>query len=425
MSDSQTEVWSADPTVLSLIAHSSRVRASVPLLFSASTLAYITILSGSARAGALTILGQLTIISTLAHFRARVPRKARPCDYDDKGLRILAYGMKTPLPKVMLLPSTQESVRVRGSRLKPVILISTATELLWRRDPGVHSVQLTHEMGHVWFGDVQKYYFRSTAALFLGSELLASIIVHPSNDKRVIAVATLASIAGLAAYLRSREHAADFLAAQVHGARIRDAFGDVPDTRRVWLPFLRTHPTPKERRLAFSQPERLFVSLNVPMFGAGFLGTWMTDLSARVFLLLTHTDSLSSSVIQLIFTLSALSLGIVTGGAVAFGISLDAGDVKAWLRALLLGAASYILLQHHKGSNLVLLTICYVLVAALTAKLAAGLGQLLFFLIAPRDPDISGVRLYTAVQSLLPATAWILIAELAHANSLGRIIALL
>jgi hypothetical protein len=271
-------------------------------------------------------------------------------------------------------------------------------------------------MGHLWAKDLGRYYFRSTGIVLFAVALLAysNLKTSPGNFL-VTALGCWVALASLQSYLRSREHAADFLAAQVLGAAARDALieSDAVDGNRRRL--FRTHPTLEQRREAFGDPAALFTNLRLPMFAFGYLSVFAVDRAMASLHLIEPSLSLAAIFNAIALPASAV-VGLVIGGVLAYGVLGDSVYVRSWFRALFLGESTCLLLfqRHDADWKVILLSLAIVLALA---KVCGGLAFAAFY-VAGRRPERLGSIVHKSLQAIGGVTGWLTIAELSRHGAL-------
>ncbi len=295
------------------------------------------------------------------------------------------------------------SVQVRGTSREPIILASPKTLLLWEQDATIHRVQLAHEMAHVQASDLQRLYFISTGTLLCTGEVLVLLALglEPNAGTRLSVMFTAAiflALLSLRAFLRSREHAADFVAAEVLGSTARDSIPLV-ELKEGWSPkLLRTHPTPVERKRAFDNPNILLTDLNLPLFALSYIGflthyiTTTTEFTNAVF---QSEDAMLYVLLPIFSCLVAAPLGRCLAEA---GSLASAQRRCTWLASFLVGTLLFPLLAD--PSRIVdVATIVYLLLICILVPLLfrGGKGINGFMITKPTK------RL---AQTILLAAAW-------------------
>ncbi|MDQ1711002.1 MAG: Peptidase family [Frankiaceae bacterium] len=395
--------WTPEPSVAAMIRGASGVRAAGPTAFLAGGLLLIWLDTGGGALSALRTGCLLQVVAVIARFRCRVPKRSEPADYDDRALRALAMYMRTPVPSVRVIPRQGASIRVRGTATKPAIVLSPLSLLGWKRDPRSHGVQLAHEMGHVWAGDLGRFYFLSTGVLFVAAFLLSAPWVLAPQLVRILLLGLAASSVSLRSFLRSREHAADFLAAQVLGESARDALPET-ELHETSLPaLLQPHPTPAQRRRAFGDPDILFAGLRVPMFAFGCCTTFalvMVGLAVR-----RMTGASTTTAFEVAVVAVAVVVLVTCGGMLAFATPLAPGHLlRSWLRWFLSGTGACALLSRQTVPSLRELVVVGVVVFGV-APVIQLLSVLLFLL--PGDIEEIGSRRNRLLQGIAPALVWV------------------
>ena len=315
--------------------------------------------------------------------------------------------MKVPCPSVRIAARSDESVRLRGTITQPTILISPRSLLTWSRDSTAHAVQLSHEMGHVWAQDLGRSYFLSTGVLLLAAEVLPIAATSTAADLFLILAAAISALLSLRSFLQSREHAADFLAAQVLGASARDALPDADMVEDRLPRLLRAHPSPAQRRRAFGDPAILFSNMRLPMFSLGYSGMFALDMTTAVYRALIGGGSRTIP-LQVMLVPSTLFVGVLLGGLLRMGAVLVTKEqIKSWLRAFLLGALTCLLIltvsQEPLPVKLSIAIVCYGALVII-ARLMAPLPQVISVLFAKVEELY--VFKHRLLQSVMPALAW-------------------
>ena len=335
--------WALDPGISRIVQSTSKLRSSVGLIYVAGLLLYLWSVATFLQLSEVTIVGsQVFAIHFLAKRRARVPRLVDEVTYNSRVLTELAQRMRVRKPSVKISRRSDTSVQVRGTPREPVILASPKTLLLWEQDATIHRVQLAHEMAHIQASDLQRLYFISTGTLLCTGEILVLLALglEPNAGAKLSAIFTAAiflALLSLRAFLRSREHAADFVAAEVLGSSARDSIPLV-ELKEGWSPKLfRTHPTPAERRRAFDNPNILFTDLSLPLFALsyiGFLTYYMTTTTAPTHAILQSKDFLLYVLLPMFAFLVSVPLGrfLTEAGSLA-----PARQRYNWLASFLFG----------------------------------------------------------------------------------------
>jgi hypothetical protein len=351
----------------------------------------------------ITAIMLIPIIVGFARLRSRVPRKAEPADYDYSGLAFLADGMGRPCPRVYTVPRNGAAVRVRGTSRRPAIVLSPLSLLTWRQDPGAHSVQVSHEMGHVWARDLGRFYFLSTGVLVVLLETaLITFAARSSFTQLVLAAAALALLS-LRSFLRAREHAADFLAAQVLGASARDTLPDT-DLDESRLPrLLRSHPSPAQRRAAFAKLEILYTGLRLPMFSFGYTSALSLQVATAAYRAVVVGSSRTTA-LQIMVVFWTVLVGWVFGRLLASGAIFASAKVrKSWFRSFLFGALACLLAMTPSGLTLAV-ALVYAILILIVARIMVPVTDGVFFLVA--DTEHMDGPAHTVTQAVLPALAW-------------------
>jgi len=326
--------------------------------------------------------------------------------------------MAVKLPAVKKAQRTDESVRVRGPRHSPVILISPRSLTLWRRDYQIQAVQLAHEMGHIWARDLAKSRFLSVGVCVVAVQLLWIDSTSASPDPWLVLVGAVTALINLRSYLRSREHAADFIAARLLGAEARDALAETT-TPEGWMPsLLRTHPSAEERRQAFNDPTALFLGLRLPLFAFGFNSAFALNMATAAYRVALNEKSRTLPVQVLLPAFALLAAGSI-GVTLSAGIPLVKAPVaKGWMRSYLLGTLTCfvtIALPHVRWS----LVLAAVLAIAFLAKIYSGLSQLVFLMLG--KPENPGRGAYVFSQGVLAVGIWTIFVELVYFQTLQPI----
>ncbi len=320
-------------------------------------------------------------------------------------------------PRVVSTRSDRPIVRVRGARDAPALVVSRQTSVIWRRSPQTHAVQLSHEMAHIWSGDLLRYYFRSTAILVLTVELAAYSLGNGAGDRRIIVVSTLAALLSLQSYLRSREHAADFMASQVLGPSARDELAGSSPPHGFQVRLFRTHPSVGARRSAFDDPAVLFHDARSSVFSLGFLSLFLLDMILRF----ERFQGIQTG--HLPFVLSAVGVGVlagcVLGNLLTYGGMVESQTIRSWYRGVLLGLFSYLVAAQQSPYN-IRVVVAALLVAVLLAKVAAAASELLWLVV----PDVEelGRSRSQFVHSIIPSIVWIAFVLVIHYGVLLRLV---
>lgn len=416
MTASAGKRFALDPAVASVVRAASTARAAGARWFIMAGLLYVWI-GASNRVWAAAIVGlQLTMFSTVARWTTRVPRSAGRADYDDRALTLIARTMGVPVPTVQLARRNPESVRVRGSSLQPAILISPKSLLVWKHDPATHSVQLSHEMGHIWARDLTRARFLTIGVLFVAAEVFA-ITATRQHEYTLVLLGIATALVSLRSFLRAREHAADFIAARILGSQARDqlATARAPEGRLPLL--LRTHPTAEQRRRAFNEPSELFSGYRLPMFAVGFSCTFALDMGTAAYRTLTADGTW---VLHILLVPWALALFPTLGGLVATSALLtDRRTIKSWMRSYLFGTLACLFAL--TGVDIASAVVVVYLGAALAiAWLIAPIPELLVAI--ARNPNNLVTPVHQISQAICPVAAWVTLLELYYFRALGPIV---
>lgn len=396
--------WSPHKSVSETIRGASVIPSSAAALSIFGIALFIWVSNRGGLSATITIALQVPLILSIGKIQARVPRSAKLAEYDSRALAFLSQTMKVPQPSMRVAERSDESVRIRGTSAHPIIYISPRSLLAWKRDPTVHAVQLSHEMGHVWARDLGRYYFLSSGVLLLTLEVFPILPAVRTPGRILIATTTITALLSLRYFLRSREHAADLLAAQVLGASARDALPntDVSEDRLPRL--LRAHPSPRRRRQVFGHPELLFLDLKIPMFAFGYSSIFALDMTTAFYRTLVHGGTRTLP-LQIVLLPATLLMAAVFGRLLAIGAALaPVKIIRSWFRGFFFGALTCLLVLTTPPGIFSVAFAC-VIVALILAKFIALLSQGVFWLFgkAGDDFDVSGNRI---AQSVLPAVAW-------------------
>lgn len=253
--------------------------------------------------GLLSLLAQVVVAYWIARFRMRIPRSAVSW--------AKRYG---PLPDFLqhdnihpeakIVQGTRASARVRGSLTSPVVLVSNRTALIWQDNPSSRDVQWAHESAHIGMGDAYVYYMTSTAvALALLNQIIGNW--RSVSTEFVLAVMALIALVSLRSYCRTRELAADSIAAVILGDRPKEelAKSTILDANR--MPIARTHPSLSERLDVLEKPVAILNGATFFYFASGFMAVSVAIALHRV---LHEWDTGESSVF-----LSLVIISLVIG----------------------------------------------------------------------------------------------------------------
>jgi hypothetical protein len=400
------ETWTPDPSVNGVLRSSSVVRTTGAYLFILAGSLYIWVTSTDRTTAGIAAVLQLSLISSIAGFRARVPRRAQPADYDSRALQFLAKSMRLPCPAVRVIDRDGQSVRLRGRTRQPTILLSPLSLLTWQRDPIVHSVQMAHEMGHLWARDLSRLYFLSTGVVLLTIEVIPFAARNRSSDLLLILVAALGALLSLRSFLRAREIGADFLAAQVLGANARDVLPDTDVAEREHFHFWQAHPSPSYRRKAFDEPSMLYADLRLPFFAFGYSCALALDMLSAGYRI--GIGGGRTGALQVALFPTSVVVALVVGRLLACGAFLaPARQRKTWFRSFLVGALLCLSLLTHTVVSVT--TAVFLIGVLVAARLLAPLADVIFALIGQIERTYAWRHRFA--QAIAPTAAWAALIE--------------
>jgi Zn-dependent protease with chaperone function len=395
--------WQPDPSVLSLIRGVSRMRAAGATAFILAALLCLWVATPDHVTATTSSVTTICVIALSVKFRRGVPRQAERADYDSRALAVLAHAMRIRQPSVWVIQRNGESVRVRGSKRRPSIVLTPKSLLVWRKDRVAHSVQLAHEMGHIWAGDLTRHMFLLTGVLLMSADLTLVAMRTGGSFLVLTLVAAGTAFISLRSFLRAREIAADFVAAQLLGPTARDALPDIDTTEGLLPRWLRTHPTPKERRRAFSDVSMLHTGLRLPIFAFGYSSAFALDMATAAYRVAADSNSRTAP-LQVMLAPFAITVGLVFGQLLASGAILSPSAVrKSWFRAFLLGPVAYLLIERRLHVSIATVLIC-VIAVSVAAKIAVPLSDGIFLIVA--DGERLASLKHVLAQSLMPMVLW-------------------
>jgi len=334
----QFEQFTPDRTVLNLLRSASILRSSLLWLSCVSIILFLVGHIDTPTSMLLLVVVQAPIIYTIARLRTRIPHRTRPTSYSNAAVDFLANTMSIPKPRVLIRPGRGPSPQVRGTARRPAIVLTEEGLATWRARPDLHGVQLSHEMGHLWFRDLIRFNLVSTALLAFSCELAVFTIWSSMSGPRRLALGL--GVGGLflcvRSLLRSREFAADFFAAQVLGSEARDILPENEVHRSSAARLLRSHPSPAERRAAFSDTDLLFADLRLTLAGLGAscvsIYMDMRSLTDHLGIFWIRHLLISGTVIAL-----AILVGSLIGQMLTVGVLSPDLEISLWIQSFVTG----------------------------------------------------------------------------------------
>lgn len=250
----------------------------------------------------LSLAMQLVLVTVVAKWFARIPKgRAVHSTIDDDFLDRCAGEFGVVRPRLVITAITSSDkvplVYLGGWGDEVAIVANSSAESRWMESPVHRTVEIAHELGHLWSHDLHLYY-RVRAVGTVSLVVLLALLIGESVTQSwqatfgaVLAKLVLVGIlvfVGMRSYIRFREHVADVSAlfflddyAAIHGvlAKLAEHSG--------LGRYIGTHPSKSRRQAVLFNPFRLVeVDLGTYLLlgvSAGFLAGAAETL-ARPFL---------------------------------------------------------------------------------------------------------------------------------------------